>query len=276
MELKSEFRVGIPVEQAWNTLTDVEFIAPCMPGAQLTEIDGDEFKGGVKIKVGPITAQYKGSAKFVELDKENHRVVLEASGRDSRGAGNAAAEVIAEMTPDGDGTKIAIATDLKVTGKVAQFGRGVMADVTEKLIGQFVDSLEQKLTEAGAVADSADGSDAAGDDDAAGAGDARAAAADGADADGAASSSADDASDDGGSSVGDGSSSDSAAPNGQASGSAAPKASNGPRKIEMAEPEPVDLLETAGRPMLKRILAPLAVVALFLLNRRRRRKRRQA
>lgn len=228
MELKSEFRVGIPVEQAWSTLTDVEFIAPCMPGAQLTEVDGDEFKGGVKIKVGPITAQYKGSAKFVELDEANRRIVLEASGRDSRGAGNAAAEVTAEMTPDGDGTVVSIATDLKVTGKVAQFGRGVMADVTEKLIGQFVDSLEQKLSELG-------------DQDDAGA------AADDAPADDA------EASDETGE---------------------AP-ASSGPRQIEMAEPEPVDLLETAGRPMLKRILAPLAVVVFFLFNRRRRRKRRQ-
>ena len=228
MELKSEFRVGIPVEQAWSTLTDVEFIAPCMPGAQLTEVDGDEFKGGVKIKVGPITAQYKGSARFVELDEANRRIVLEATGRDSRGAGNAAAEVTAEMTPDGDGTVVSIATDLKVTGKVAQFGRGVMADVTEKLIGQFVDSLEQQLSEMGESADA-------------------------------------DASVDGASS--DGAETDAEA--------ADAPASSGPRQIEMAEPEPVDLLETAGRPMLKRILAPVAVVALFLFNRRRRRKRRQ-
>ena len=228
MELKSEFRVGIPAEQAWSTLTDVEFIAPCMPGAQLTEIDGDEFKGGVKVKVGPITAQYKGSAKFVELDEANRRIVLEASGRDSRGAGNAAAEVTAQMTPDGDGTVVSIATDLKVTGKVAQFGRGVMADVTEKLIGQFVDSLEQKLSEIGDQDSSgAEASDAAADD----------------------AETADEA--------------------------AETPASSGPRQIEMAESEPVDLLETAGRPMLKRILAPLAVVVFFLFNRRRRRKRRQ-
>lgn len=168
MELKNEFRVDIPTEQAWNTLTDVEFIAPCMPGAQLTEIDGDEFKGGVKVKVGPITAQYKGTAKFVELDEANRRIVLEATGRDSRGAGNAAAEVIAEMTPDGDGTVVAITTDLKVTGKVAQFGRGVMADVTEKLIGQFVDSLSEKLSEVGAPGDDeADASGAESADDSA-------------------------------------------------------------------------------------------------------------
>jgi len=147
MELKNEFRVGVPIEQAWDTLTNVEYIAPCMPGAQLTEIDGEEFKGQVKVKVGPITAQYKGVAKFKEKDESQYRLVLDASGRDTRGAGNAAAEVTAEMTADGDGTKIVITTDLKVTGKVAQFGRGVMADVSEKLIGQFVESLEQKLLE---------------------------------------------------------------------------------------------------------------------------------
>ena len=234
MELNSEFRVGIPVEQAWNTLTDVEFIAPCMPGAQLTEVDGDEFKGGVKIKVGPITAQYKGSARFVELDEENHRVVLEATGRDSRGAGNAAAQVTAQMTPDDDGTVIAITTDLKVTGKVAQFGRGVMADVTEKLIGQFVDSLEQKLSEVGA-SDAEDATPAA--DEGADDSDESQAAVDGDTAE------------------------------------AAP-ADTGPRKIEMAEPEPVDLLGAASKPMLKRLLAPIAVVVFFVLGRRRRRKRR--
>ena len=138
MELKNEFRVGVPIEQAWRALTDVEYIAPCMPGAQLTEIDGEEFKGQVKVKVGPITAQYKGAAKFKEKDESQYRLVLDATGRDTRGAGNAAAEVTAEMTSDGDGTKIVIVTDLKVTGKVAQFGRGVMADVSEKLISQFV------------------------------------------------------------------------------------------------------------------------------------------
>ena len=147
MELKNEFRVGVPIEQAWRALTDVEYIAPCMPGAQLTEIDGEEFKGQVKVKVGPITAQYKGVAKFKEKDESKYRLVLDATGRDTRGAGNAAAEVTAEMTSDGDGTKIVIVTELKVTGKVAQFGRGVMADVSEKLIGQFVESLEQKLVE---------------------------------------------------------------------------------------------------------------------------------
>ena len=110
MELKNEFRVGVPIERAWATLTDVEYIAPCMPGAQLTEIDGEEFKGQVKVKVGPITAQYKGVAKFKEKNESDYRVVLDASGRDTRGAGNAAAEVTAEMTEDGDGTKISMAS----------------------------------------------------------------------------------------------------------------------------------------------------------------------
>ncbi len=255
MELKNEFRVGIPVEQTWNTLTDVEFIAPCMPGAQLTEVDGDEFKGGVKVKVGPITAQYKGSAKFVELDKDHRRIVLEATGRDSRGAGNAAAEVTAEMTPDGDGTVVSITTDLKVTGKVAQFGRGVMADVTEKLIGQFVDSLERKLSETVGSGEMP-AADGPASDDSAGDGPAD----DGPASDGSAA--------DAGSSSAVGTS--------EAASASSSASSSGPRKIEMAEPEAVDLLGTAGRPMLKRLLAPLAaVVLLLLIGRRRRRKRRR-
>ena len=267
MELKHEFRVGIPVAEAWSTLTDVEFIAPCMPGAQLTEVDGDKFSGGVKVKVGPITAQYKGSAHFVELDEANRRIVLEATGRDSRGAGNAAAEVTAELVPDGDGTTVRLAVDLKVTGKVAQFGRGVMGDVTEKLIGQFVTALEQKLSDVGSASGGADG------------GTGTTAAAAGEPAEGSAGVDGSQAGDAGA----DGSGETGAAASGDGSGGEAADAADdhkaasatGPRKIEMAEPEPVDLLETAGRPMLKRLLAPLAVVALFLLNRRRRRRKRR-
>jgi carbon monoxide dehydrogenase subunit G len=227
MELKNEFRVSVPVETAWATLTDVEYIAPCMPGAQLTEIDGDEFKGQVKVKVGPITAQYKGTARFAEKDEANHRVVLDASGRDTRGAGNAAAAVTAQMTPDGDGTKIEITTDLKVTGKVAQFGRGVMADVSEKLIGQFVECLEGKLAEQATAEPQAEAEEAADTAE--------------------------------------------AAEEAPAADTAAPAADSGPRRIDMPEPEPVDLLDTAGAPLAKR-LAPLllVLVVLFLLRRRRR------
>ncbi|MDP1820176.1 MAG: SRPBCC family protein [Acidimicrobiales bacterium] len=145
MELTNVFRVAAPPVRAWALLTDVELIAPCMPGAQLQEIDGDEYRGIVKVKVGPISAQYKGSARFVEHDEASLRLVLRAEGRETRGQGNASATVTAVLTPDGDGTKVSVVTDLNVTGKVAQFGRGVMADVSAKLVGQFVDCLESKV-----------------------------------------------------------------------------------------------------------------------------------
>ena len=142
MELTNDFRVAVPPSTAWEVLTDVERIAPCMPGAQLQEIEGDEYRGVVKVKVGPITAQYKGKATFVEQDEDNHRAVLRAEGRDTRGQGNASATITATLVPDGEGTHVTVQTDLTVTGKVAQFGRGVMADVSSKLLGQFVECLE--------------------------------------------------------------------------------------------------------------------------------------
>jgi carbon monoxide dehydrogenase subunit G len=142
MNISDEFRVGVPVEQAWQVLLDVEGIAPCMPGAQLQEVEGDEYRGTVKVKVGPITAQYKGAARIVEADEAARRIVIKADGRDTRGQGNASATITAGLEPDGDGTKVSIDTDLNVTGKVAQFGRGVMADVSAKLLAQFVQCLE--------------------------------------------------------------------------------------------------------------------------------------
>src|SRR5437899_4078752 len=145
MELNNEFRVSVDKGVTWKVLTDVERIAPLLPGAQLQEVAGDEYRGIVKVKVGPIQAQYKGSATFVEMDEAAGRVVLQASGRDTRGQGNASALIAVTMTPDGIGTKVAVNTQLTVTGKVAQFGRGVMADVSGKLIGQFVEALEADL-----------------------------------------------------------------------------------------------------------------------------------
>ncbi|MGK2949320.1 MAG: SRPBCC domain-containing protein [Acidimicrobiales bacterium] len=142
MELTNDFRVALPVDRAWAVLTDLERIAPCMPGAQLQEVEGDEYRGIVKIKVGPITAQYKGKATFLEQDTANHKAVLRAEGRETRGQGNANATITATLTPDGDGTAVSVVTDLTVTGRVAQFGRGVLADVSAKLLGQFVDCLE--------------------------------------------------------------------------------------------------------------------------------------
>jgi carbon monoxide dehydrogenase subunit G len=137
--------VDVPVEEAWKVLLDLERIAPCLPGAQLTEVEGDEYRGTVKIKVGPITAQYKGVAKIEEADEANRKVVLQAEGRDTRGQGNASATVTATLVPDGDGTTVNIDTDLNITGKVAQFGRGVMADVSSKLLGQFADNLKRDV-----------------------------------------------------------------------------------------------------------------------------------
>ena len=145
MELNNDFEVAAPVDLVWAVLTDVERIAPCLPGAQLLEIEGDEFRGVVKIKVGPITAQYKGAASFSERDDVEHRAVLRAEGRDTRGAGNAAADITAELEATDVGTKVTVTTDLTVTGKVAQFGRGVMADVSKKLMGQFAENLSDLI-----------------------------------------------------------------------------------------------------------------------------------
>ena len=149
MELNNDFEVAAPVDLVWAVLTDVERIAPCLPGAQLLEIEGDEFRGVVKIKVGPITAQYKGAASFSERDDGGHRAVLRAEGRDTRGAGNAAADITAELEATDIGTKVTVTTDLTVTGKVAQFGRGVMADVSKKLMGQFADNLSDLIAASG-------------------------------------------------------------------------------------------------------------------------------
>jgi carbon monoxide dehydrogenase subunit G len=148
VELSNEFRVGVPLDEAWAVLTDVERIAPCMPGAELQEVAGDEYRGIVKIKVGPITAQYKGTARFLEKDDVGHKAVLRAEGRDTRGQGNANATVTATLVSDADGTTVRVDTDLTVTGKVAQFGRGVLADVSTKLLNQFVSCLEKDLAAA--------------------------------------------------------------------------------------------------------------------------------
>ena len=142
MELVHEFTVAVPVEQAWDVLTDVARIAPCMPGAELTGVDGGTYHGQVKIKVGPISAQYKGTASFAEKDEAARRVVLKASGRDTRGQGTASATVTAAMAEEAGSTTVSIVTDLSVSGRVAQFGRGVMADVSARLLEQFVHNIE--------------------------------------------------------------------------------------------------------------------------------------
>jgi carbon monoxide dehydrogenase subunit G len=145
MELTNEFEVAVPVQVAWAVLTDAERIAPCLPGAELREVEGDEYRGVVKVKVGPITAAYQGKAQFIELDEDGHRAVLRAEGRETRGQGNATAQIVATMVPSESGTKVSVVTDLSITGKVAQFGRGVLADVSTKLLDQFVTNLEASV-----------------------------------------------------------------------------------------------------------------------------------
>jgi carbon monoxide dehydrogenase subunit G len=217
MNIEDEFRVDVPVEEAWRVLLDVERIAPCMPGAQLQEIDGDEFRGIVKVKVGPITAQYKGAARLTEVDDANHRAVILAEGRDTRGQGNASATVTATMAPDEGGTRVHINSDVTITGKVSQFGRGVIGDVSSKLLAQFVDNLERDVLSAAAPA-----------------------------------------------------------PASEASTPPAGAASAGPRTVDAPEAEPVDLLRTAGAPVLKRlvptviglvvVVAAVVVVLILLLR----------
>jgi len=145
MELDNEFDVEVPVDEAWAVLTDLARIAPCMPGAQLEEVEGEDFHGVVKVKVGPITAQYKGVARFVEKDDDAHRAVIDAQGRDTRGQGNANASITATCEDRGGSTHVSVVTDLRLTGKVAQFGRGAIADVSATLLQQFVDCLEHDL-----------------------------------------------------------------------------------------------------------------------------------
>jgi carbon monoxide dehydrogenase subunit G len=148
MDLNHQFTVAVPVEDAWRILTDVERIAPCLPGAQLQEIEGDTYRGVVKVKVGPIQAQFKGQASFIERDDAAHKVVLKGEGRDTTGKGNAAAVITAEMTAvDANNTSVTVNTDLSVTGKVAQFGRGAMADISDKLLAQFVVNLNALIAE---------------------------------------------------------------------------------------------------------------------------------
>jgi len=152
MQLEHSFTVPVGVDDAWIVLLDIERIAPCMPGAAIDSVDGDDFTGTVKVKLGPIGLTYKGKASFVEKDAEAHRAVIDARGRDSRGNGTANAKVTATLTQAGDTTEVHVVTDLDITGKPAQFGRGVMVDVGNKLIGQFADCLAGKLA-AGAPAE---------------------------------------------------------------------------------------------------------------------------
>ncbi len=145
MKIANEFTVTAPIGQAWELFNDLEQVIPLMPGAQMTGHDGDDVLGKVKIKVGPVTSEFNGKVRFVESDREQYRAVIDAKGKESRGTGNAAATVIATLHEAGDRTRVTVDTDLKVVGKLAQFGSGMLQQVSEKLLGQFVESLEAKL-----------------------------------------------------------------------------------------------------------------------------------
>ena len=147
MELHHEFTVPVPVEDVWRVLLDVERIAPCMPGATVDDYDGRTVTGSVKVKVGPITVTYRGTAVFEEQDESAHRMVLIASGKETRGQGTARATVTGTLAGRNGGTAVSVRTDLTVTGRPAQFGRGVMAEVGDKLVGQFAECLARRLNE---------------------------------------------------------------------------------------------------------------------------------
>ena len=229
MEINDSFRVDLPVEETWRVLMDIERIAPCLPGAQLQEIAGEEYRGVVKVKVGPITAQYKGAAQFESRDDVAHVAVIKGSGRDTRGQGNASATITMRLEPDGAGTAVSVSTDLAITGKVAQFGRGVMADVSAKLLAQFVANLERDVLSEPAV-----DLVAAAEEDGRGRGRRRRRRrrrpAGGADRPGA---------------VG---------PARRATARSRPTTASTVRTIDSPEVAPVDLLEMGGSPVLKRLL----------------------
>lgn len=145
MRIENEFTVGVPVERAWEVLTDLEAIAPCMPGAQLTGVEGDTYSGKLKLKVGPVVSDFAGTASFVTKDDAAHRAVIDAKGRDARGSGNASASITASLRPDGDRTVVSVDTDLRISGKLAQFGNRMIGQVSEKLLKQFVSCLETQL-----------------------------------------------------------------------------------------------------------------------------------
>lgn len=250
MELVNEFTVNASIDETWRTLTNLELIAPCMPGAQLTEIEGDIYRGHVKIKVGPITAQFKGQAIFLEQDAEKYRAVLKGDGRDTGGKGNASAIITAQLEPVSPTvTKTVVTTDLTITGKVAQFGRGALADVSDKLLKQFVHNLETQVLSQDAAPATA-------------AADAPLAAAQSTSVDDAAASPSADAP-----------AAEAPAAVAPAAETAAPKADEPPkvRKIDSKPVEPIDLIETAGAATIKRVapIAALALLLLFLLKRRK-------
>ncbi len=250
MEMDHSFTVPVPPERAWDVLLDVERIAPCMPGASVDEFDGEVVTGRIKVKVGPVSLTYKGTAKFTERDPDARVILLEASGKETRGAGTASATVRATLEPEsgGEATKATMHTTMNVTGRPAQFGRGVMVEVGGKLVEQFAQNLRQLITD-----DSAGGGGAAATE--AGSTEAGAATDGGASADQATTTTTQD---------GPGSTQPS-----PVIPSAAPSAATTTAPPAQAGADSINLVKLVGPALLKRVV-PVAVVAavLALLGRR--------
>ena len=151
MKLENEFTVNVPVEDAWNVLLDLERVTPCLPGAALTEqSDDDEYKGEMKVRLGPVTQEYNGTVRIEEADESEHQVVLKADGKDARGQGAATATITSTLHDEGDGsTRVRVETDMQITGRAAQFGRGVQQDVAERLLSRFAECLENEIVGGG-------------------------------------------------------------------------------------------------------------------------------
>jgi carbon monoxide dehydrogenase subunit G len=268
MQLENKFTIDAPIEKAWEALNTPETVAPCFPGATLQGYEGDSFTGTVKVKLGPISLTYKGKGTYTSRDDENHKVVIEASGRDSRGNGTASATVTGTMVADGPSrTAVTMVTDMTITGRPAQFGRGVISDVADKIIGQFSACVASKLApEAAAPAEAAAAPKPrptpapAAAPSAAGAATPAAAGPSGAVAAPAA-----------GGTNGTGSPAAAAAAKGPVLTTAPAAGTSGPLRSEV---DAIDLLDTAGAPVLKR-LAPvlggaLLLLIIFLIRRARR------
>ncbi|HTW19906.1 MAG TPA: SRPBCC family protein [Mycobacteriales bacterium] len=241
MKLENSFTVPVTADVAWPVLLDVERIAPCMPGATLTGQEGDEFTGTVKVKVGPVSLTYGGKATFVSRDDDNHVAVIEASGKETRGSGTAKAVITTRLSEADGATTVDVETELTITGKPAQFGRGVMAEISGKLIGQFAACLAEKISaDAPAAAGSSTPADPA--------------------SDAASSSPALD---------GDPQPSPEGSAHSSATSTATPLRPV-PEAGARPTPEAIDLLDTAGLPILKRVAPLLAgLFVLYLLLRRR-------
>src|ERR671921_1510676 len=150
--MENEFAVEAPIEQAWETLLDLERITPCLPGAALQEESGDEYKGTMTIRLGPVTQKYNGTVSFEEADESAHRAVLKADGKDARGQGTASATIVSTLHDEGNGsTRVSVETDMQITGRAAQFGQGIQQQVSEKLLARFADCLEEEIVHGGAA-----------------------------------------------------------------------------------------------------------------------------